>query len=888
MDIGSLTGAIEIEDQLSSHLTVISRRVSDFADSFDGAMGAIAISVGVATAAVVGITSAVLALGDKGSVILGVEESFDRLARGARSTGDALFEGLSAGVRATVDSMELMQTTSRALSAGVKLNADDMKLLGETARAMGKATGTDAARGLDTLSNALATGRVRGLQMAGITVNLRKEQERLALAYGVSVKDLSTMQRLEASRNAILDVARSYVDRLGVSELNLRERIKQTRVALGNWLDDLSKAVAKSYHVTAAYDAIASAIKRAFGMDSERFLTKIVEWINYFADQAAMYGPKIIETIAAIKNKVVEVYNAVQDAWDLVPEWFKRIATDAALAGAAVGAVHIATGGVTAPQIIDNIGSLAATWGVLGSKITVAAAAVKTFTFELKVFYEFAGVAGILKSLAASLAAVAATKVAIVGMFVALGAAIYEVGGAVLNLERHLREGGSLWEFLSQRDEDNWVRRWLGLSTGVDKATESFKELIALRGELEATMRAGVGRGSPDDFIGPEWDEEAIEQRMKLAREWQNFIREREIENEANRIVAHEATIALQTKTFTTLRGLHGDNVLEWIKEEERKAAAVIYQAQKAGQATAEWLAAERADHAATIEAGVQGRLRQITTSRAYFQMEYEEAKNKLDLMLDNVTEFVAQDIRLARGAVEEKLRQLNHWSAAANDALDEVARQSEETAATGVLAGPGSAAMANAEAGIRHYGDVARSTLSEIGATADNVAEHVWRISHSATMALEMLSEAEFRALGGERRLQQIEDSYRQFPGRRAGATGPTGNVTEADWRRMLEEQVIYQKLLNFLERYGGQEPAPRTRAGRPEDLREEEEGAAVGRGAGRGTGKPRREERYVFEKGAIVMNYPIIKDARSLDELFNVFDEAFRRRQDKRGERF
>ena len=139
MNIGTLTGQIELQDQLTSKLTSIVINIRKSAERIDGALGAIAIGAGAVTAAVLGAVGSVVALGAKGSTILGVEQAFDRLAESVGATGEALIGGLNKGLRTTVDSMTLMQTVNRALSAGVKLTEVDMEKMGSAARALGKA-----------------------------------------------------------------------------------------------------------------------------------------------------------------------------------------------------------------------------------------------------------------------------------------------------------------------------------------------------------------------------------------------------------------------------------------------------------------------------------------------------------------------------------------------------------------------------------------------------------------------------------------------------------------------------------------------------------------------------------------------------------------------------
>jgi hypothetical protein len=342
VDIGTLTGRIDIEDNLTGKVTSLTATIWKFAEDAEGAFGAAAVAAGALTTAVVGVGASILALGSKGSVLIGVESAFDHLAESAGTTGEALRSGLSEGVRDTVSQMTLMESTSRLLSSGMKLTQADTVLMGEAARAMGKATGTDAAGGLQTLSNALLTGKTRSLAMAGIIVDLKTAEDAYGASLGLTASQLDHEQKLHADRIAILSATQTYVNRLGTSQLDLKERIQQAGVAIEEWFAKLEKAIATSPAISAALDNLQMAWKEAFGGDSQSMLDTLVGWINKFANAVGTYGPVAIRWMGDIKRGIVEIYQEVQHAWSLVPDWFKNIAFDAGIAAVAVGATGYA------------------------------------------------------------------------------------------------------------------------------------------------------------------------------------------------------------------------------------------------------------------------------------------------------------------------------------------------------------------------------------------------------------------------------------------------------------------------------------------------------------------------------------------------------------------
>ncbi len=352
MEIGSLTGVISIEDQISDKLTEVARHVKDFATEVEGAFGAAAIGVTVLGAAIAGAVVSIVELGEKGSKIQGVTDAFDRLAASAGTTGDALRGSLSEGVKDTIDQMTLMQSTMRLMTSGMKLSTDQAALLGEAARAMGKATGTDAAQGLETISTALTTGRTRGLAMAGILVDVKKAETDFAKSIGTTADQLNAEGQLEAKRIAIFKATQDYVERLGATQLTFAERIKQGQVALEEWGVKLATSVSNSPQVMAALDAIGKALQETFGGTGKTALETIVGWVNKFADAVTEYGPTVIKVFGDITGAIGELFSYLsghsQDIKDL---------TKAVALYAAAWAVF-SFGGALVTGVVEGLGAI--------------------------------------------------------------------------------------------------------------------------------------------------------------------------------------------------------------------------------------------------------------------------------------------------------------------------------------------------------------------------------------------------------------------------------------------------------------------------------------------------------------------------------------------------
>lgn len=134
-----------------------------------------------------------------------------------------------------------------------------------------------------------------------------------------------------------------------------------------------------------------------------------------------------------------------------------------------------------AGALVASVGPLL--W-LFGSITTAVGTVIKAFTAKgiamraLTASYEF---------LAPALTAIGGSFVAIGALAAALAASLYAVGKAFVDLYGHWKSGQSMWDFFSARDDDNFIRRWLGLSKGVRETD------IALSGAAAAAV----------EFVGP-------------------------------------------------------------------------------------------------------------------------------------------------------------------------------------------------------------------------------------------------------------------------------------------------------------------------------------------------------------------------------------------------
>lgn len=390
LDIGTLSGRIELEDHLSSALTSINLKLDGLENKFGGVgrqVAATAAGFFTAQAAFNAVGKAVEFAADlmadfsvNGAAAADVAENFDALATQAGRLSETLLGELKAGTRETIDDLTLMKMVNQDLAAGLTLTDEQFRTLADGAFALAQATGEDVATALEKMNDAMLTGRTRSVEMLTGKIDLTKAEEKYALSLGTTAEYLTEEEKLQAKRIAILESVAAATARIGEQTVGLDEKVDQLRTRWTNYYTELSKAVATSPKVSAAFDAIQESIFEAFGGDSQSMIDKVVSLIEYGAEVAQEYGPKIVdafvqvkdwvssawETIAGavedygpivisglseVRDFIVDVWNAVKMTWNALPSWFKESAKEALVAGAAFGVVSVGvkamSGGLT-------------------------------------------------------------------------------------------------------------------------------------------------------------------------------------------------------------------------------------------------------------------------------------------------------------------------------------------------------------------------------------------------------------------------------------------------------------------------------------------------------------------------------------------------------------
>jgi hypothetical protein len=436
LDIGTLKGNIELDDELSGALTEISNKLRDFGAKFDNAFGAVAIGAASAVVALGTVTTAIITMGERGSDINDVADTLDHFA-GSSQNAAAILDNLRKGTLGTVDDFDLMKSASRLLSANVKLNATDFGTLGQAAFVLQNRGLGGTKQMLDLVSQALITGRTRHLAMALGVIDNSNAAEKYAASIGKTVDKLTVQERALATQKTIMDMMRAAALGAGKVQRDFGENMEAATVAIKNWFDELDRGVAKSKPVMDAMNAIGDAVKQAFGGKSQTLMEAILKWVDRFASMIGTVVPPMITAVGAIADKVYAIYTAVKKGWDDVPDWFKNIAEKAALAGLSVYGVQQAIGGLTGADITGTIASYATIWSGFGKAVALSVVSLREWT-ALLIAFKGEAVLLLLDKI----------KTVIAGFFVSYGPAILVTAAitALLALAQAIGKAYDAWK----------------------------------------------------------------------------------------------------------------------------------------------------------------------------------------------------------------------------------------------------------------------------------------------------------------------------------------------------------------------------------------------------------------------------------------------------------
>lgn len=331
LDIGAMSGRVELEDNLTGKLDIAIRKIEEFDERFGG-MGKRVIenaaSFFTAEAALHAMERGFEMLTDtakeffnvvlEGAGVADVEENFNKLAEGAGRVGETMMGVLREGTHNTIADFELMKSLNAALAVGVNITDQQYRSLATGAFALAQAKGMDVANAFELINDAMVRGQARGLRALDIRVNQTQAEEDFAKKLNTTAELLTDQEKIEATRAAILNSVTEATKRLGEQTDGLDERVAQASVAWKNFQEDLGKTVATSPVIMAGLDGIRDALTSAFGgkqVDIVKAVTSVVEDLAIKTLSMAEVVVDSVGVIGVTWNGALVVFENVKAGW---------------------------------------------------------------------------------------------------------------------------------------------------------------------------------------------------------------------------------------------------------------------------------------------------------------------------------------------------------------------------------------------------------------------------------------------------------------------------------------------------------------------------------------------------------------------------------------------
>lgn len=328
INIGVVKGTVELEDQMSSALDLLEHKIESLDTAFGGFGAHVAeqaTSFFTAEAALGALTETAKLAADtlkditiEGSHAADIEDTFQHLTENAGLLGDTLLDKTRKGLQGTVTDMDIMTRVNQNLAVGLNLTDDQMEVLAKGAFALAKASGGDAAGGLDKLSDAMVTGRVKGIGLLTGKIDLVAAEHDYADSLGKSFDRLTEQEKQYATQQIILQKVAEATDRIGDVHIRLADKIQQVKVEYANFMEELGTAVATSPVISAGFDGIRSAIEGAFGQNQAGMVRSIAHEVDSAAIEVLQFGEYAADAAGVVMtawHEGLAIFDSIKAGW---------------------------------------------------------------------------------------------------------------------------------------------------------------------------------------------------------------------------------------------------------------------------------------------------------------------------------------------------------------------------------------------------------------------------------------------------------------------------------------------------------------------------------------------------------------------------------------------
>ncbi len=270
-------------DALDAKANQSTKTGSTFGGTLKSAFGMATVAAGAALTGVTALGAGILALGQRGADVADLRDSFNQMNKSFGQDGPKSLAVLRTAFAGTVSDYDLMKSANTALSLKLKLSSEDFGLLGKSARVLADRTGGDATTAFATLTQAMATGKVKTLQSIGVMVDAEVAAKTYAKAHNLSAGELSKAQIVEANAIATKRELARMLGVTGEAAFDFGDAVQAAKTFVGNFKDSLGEAIAQSPVVNAMLASFGKGVQASFGMDQAGLIKTLIGYVNKFA-----------------------------------------------------------------------------------------------------------------------------------------------------------------------------------------------------------------------------------------------------------------------------------------------------------------------------------------------------------------------------------------------------------------------------------------------------------------------------------------------------------------------------------------------------------------------------------------------------------------------------
>lgn len=696
----------------------------------------------------------------KGAAVADVEENFKRLTAQAGFLGETLLGALRTGTHNTITDFELMKTANQDLAAGLNLTDKQFGTLAQGAFALAQATGTDVKTALDTMNDAMLTGRTRALALLTGKIDLTKAEQDYAKSLGTDVEHLSDAGKLEAARVGILQSVAEATRRLGDQTDGLDERVAQVQASWANFTENLGKTIATSATLEAGLSGLKRVIEEALGGSQEKAIHAIAGAVD-----------DVLLSVVSLGEVGVEAAGFIVKEWYAAEKVFGDIAQ-------VIDGVRFS---ILSAQQAASLGLLPGTsvdlqrWKELDDQVA-----------KLEITMSRRGAA--LQQDEQQQSAVDATT----GKYIAtLGTLRSEMEAARAGTGDHAVATNAL------AVATDHAATAAGLHAGQLKISaaeiakakadakafaDAMEEVASVGASFSKTLETIDGRivESSEDYVRAGLSLKALKEMYGLTETQVKALTETvKAQDEAQKLSAKQAadSTARWEEYNALLTEMSGTATDRQIANIERWEAAQIKAHVDAKTDTADfydWLSAEEAK---LYQKADLARLQADSHSKAHFDKVAQDAEDAYNYAVAHWDQFPPYWVEMLRKTMVSADQAAAHWSTSMGGAVQQITDR-----------------------------------IQALSGAWETVAEKAKRQAGGGSFALPELTSQQFQQAGGADRIKQIEAGYLVNPGRQEGGSGSTGLLPndDAGWLAILAERRLYQELKNYAAQSGGVTSAP------------------------------------------------------------------------------